>query len=183
MSFTGRLLVAPPGRASDFWERSVVLIYEESKLGSVGLVLNKDSGRTVQELAEYHDASYRGKEGIYAGGEMSPSALILMHTPEWRCTNTMSVAHGVSISSDNYMVNRICKGDKPEKWKFYLGMSIWKPGDLEKEVSGRFPYSKRNSWLVANAGADIIFEKNPEKMWKMAIDRAVSEATELFFSA
>ena len=106
-----------------------------------------------------------------------------MHTPDWRCTNTMTVSTGVNISSDEEMVNRVCNNDKPEKWRFFLGMTIWKPGDLIKEVEGRYPFSKKNAWLTCAATPEIVFEKNPEKMWKMAIELAVREATELFFSS
>lgn len=182
MDYVGKLLVAPPSQEDEFWSQSVVFIYEESGGAHIGLALNKPSDRTVKELAEHHDLEYDGDEVINIGGPVNPSALVMLHTDDWTCTNTMQIKGGLRISSDRTMLKRICNGDTPKKWKFFLGMCGWSPGQLEKEARGLSPYPKKNAWLVAPALNDVVFEQHTEKMWKTAISLAVHEATESFFT-
>lgn len=182
MEYLGRLLVAPPSQDDDFWAKSVIFIYEESKGATVGLALNKTSERTVAELAEHHDLEYLGEDQIYVGGPLNPSALVMLHTDDWTCTNTMQVDGGLRISSDRTMLKRLCNGDTPKKWRLFLGMSGWVPGQLEKELLGKPPYSKKNSWLIAPLDRAIVFEDDENTMWKRALESAVHQATESFFS-
>lgn len=181
MSYVGRLLVAPPSQDDDFWSKSVVYIYEESSASTIGLVLNKTSERTVSELADHHDMEFDGEEQIYIGGPLNSAALVMLHTDDWACTNTMQVENGLRVSSDKTMLKRICKGDTPKKWRLLMGMSGWANDQLEDEIKGKPPYSKKKSWLVAPANKSIMFEKDPEKMWTRALELAVHEATESYF--
>ena len=182
MDYVGKLLVAPPSQEDEFWSQSVIFIYEQSGGANIGLALNKPSDRTVKELAAHHDLEYDGDETINIGGPVNPSALVMLHTDDWTCTNTMQIEGGLRISSDRTMLKRICNGDTPKKWKFFLGMCGWTPGQLDKEAKGQAPYSKKNAWLVAPVDEQVVFEQQSGKMWKKAIDLAVHEATESFFS-
>lgn len=182
MKYAGRLLVAPPSQEDDLWSQTVIFLYEETESAVIGLVLNKESERSVYELAVHHDLEYNGEEMINIGGPLNPSALVMLHTDDWSCTNTMQVDGGLRISSDRTMLNRLCSGDTPRKWKLFLGMSGWTPKQLEAEIAGKPPYSKKNSWLVSSKlTKNLIFETNASKMWKTALNNAVQEATESYF--
>lgn len=181
MSYVGRLLVAPPSQDDEFWSKSVVYIYEESNGSTIGLVLNKTSERSVEELATHHDLSFDGEDQIYIGGPINPAALLMLHTDDWACTNTMQVDNGLRVSSDRAMLSRISMGDTPKKWRLYMGMSGWSKGQLDAEIKGIPPFSKKKAWLLAPAKTKIIFENDPEKMWKQALELAVQEATESYF--
>lgn len=182
MNMVGKVLVAPPAQDDNFWSRSVIYIYEQNLNSISGLILNKSSDRTVSQLAEHHDLGYNGDDLIYIGGPVNPSYLIMLHSDEWTSNNTIHVLKEISISSDHNMLKRISDGDRPERWKMFLGMSGWSPNQLEGEISGHHPWNKKKSWLVAEPNMDIIFEKNPDKMWKKAIDLAVQEITESYFA-
>jgi putative transcriptional regulator len=180
MSYLGQLLVANPCQDDEFLEHSVIFIYEDST-NTVGVALNKSSERTLGELADYHGLDFEGSDILNIGGQKNPTALIMLHTDEWACTNTMYIANGISISSDHTMLERLCSGDTPRKWKLLLGMCIWPHGQLEKEIEGIKPYSKKKAWLVAPSNEHIIFENHPQKMWNIALELAVSHASESFF--
>lgn len=182
MKYAGRFLVAPPSQEDDLWSQSVIFVYEETDAAVVGLVLNKASDRTVGELADHHDLEYDGEEMIQLGGPLNASALVMLHTDDWACTNTMQVPGGLRISSDRTMLERLCTGDRPKKWKLFLGMSGWTPKQLEAEIKGAAPYSKKNSWLIASElDNKLIFNTDSTKMWKSALDHAIQEATESYF--
>lgn len=180
MSYLGKLLVANPCQTDEYYENSVIFIYEDSST-TVGVILNKSSERSLGELADYHSLNYIGNDWLNIGGKKNPTALIMIHTDDWFCTNTMHVENGISISSDHTMLERVCDGDEPRKWRFFLGLCIWPQGQLEQEIKGISPYSKKNAWLTTNASEKIIFEKHPQKMWNMAVESAVKRATSSFF--
>lgn len=180
MDYVGHLLVAPPCQDDEFWEHSVIFIYENTAT-TVGVILNKKSDRTVSELAEYHNLSYPRSDKLNVGGPMNQSSIVMLHTDEWSCTNTMHVNNGIRVSSDNTMISRICNDDTPDRWKLFLGMCIWNKGQLNSEVNGNPPFSKKKAWLIAPATHDIIFEKHPQKMWNKALESAVQYATDSFF--
>lgn len=181
MKHSGRLLVAPPSQNDDFWSQSVVFLYEETPAAVVGLALNKPSDRSVKELAEHHGYSYLGRDMINIGGPLNSAALVMLHTDDWSCTNTMQLDNKLRISSDRTMLKRLCDGDAPKKWKLFLGMSGWTPKQLDAEINGNAPYSKKTAWLVAPVNPSIIFENNSEKVWKKALDLAIQEATSSYF--
>ncbi len=71
----GQLLVAPPAQKSELWGQSVIFIYEETPVSTVGLIVNKPSERRLADLAEHHNLSYDGDELIYVGGPVNPMLL------------------------------------------------------------------------------------------------------------
>jgi len=180
-SLVGKLLVAPPAQTDEFWEKSVIYLYEENPNAIVGLALNKPSDRNFAHLAEHHGLAFSGSNNIHIGGPVNPAALVMLHTEDWICTNTMHIGDNFRISSDKGMLSRICKKDTPRQWKMFFGMCGWTRGQLEGEIQGSHPWSKKTAWLVANADEKLVFMDDPEKLWKQALDRAVEEITGSFF--
>lgn len=178
----GELLIAPPAQEDEFWSRTVVYIYEQNKSGTVGLIVNKPTDKTLGELAEYHDIQYNGEELLYQGGPVNPNALVMLHTDDWACTNTMHIADGIRVSSDKTMLKRICSGDRPRKWRLFLGMSAWTAGQLEGELSGDPPWNPKMSWVTAPATEQVLFGKSPDQVWKLGIDLAASHMVQNFFN-
>ena len=178
----GTLLVAPPAQEDEFWYKTVVFIYEQNKNSTIGLVLNKPSDRSVQELAEHHGFNYNGSDLLYIGGPVNPNALVMLHTEDWACSNTMQIGSDFRVSSDKTMLERLCKGDTPRKWRLFLGMSGWGPHQLEGEIAGVPPWTKKKAWLTAPASESIMFGNEPTKVWKKAIDLAAETAVQNYFT-
>ena len=178
----GTLLVAPPAQDDEFWGKSVVLIYEENANNTIGLAVNKPSDRTLSDLAEYHKIEYSGDELLYIGGPVNPNALVMLHSGDWACSNTMQISDSFRISSDKSMLKRICSGDRPKKWKMFLGMSAWTPAQLQGELSGVAPWSKKKAWLTAPSTEQLVFGKHSESAWKRGIDLAATHAVQNFFT-
>jgi putative transcriptional regulator len=178
----GQLLVAPPAQQDEYWEKTVIYIYEQGPANVVGLVLNKPTDRTVAELAAHHGYNYNGDAQIYLGGPVNPSSLIMLHTDDWTSSNTMHIGGNIMISSDRAMIQRLSTGDKPQKWKLFLGMSVWAPMQLEGELKGNPPWNKKKSWITATPTDSILFGKNSQQVWKKGIDSAAQEMVDNYFS-
>jgi putative transcriptional regulator len=178
----GTVLVAPPAQEDEFWASSVVFIYEQNATSVVGLVVNKPTDRTLAELADHHGIEYYGDEILYAGGPVNPAALVMLHTDDWHCGNTMQIGDGYRVSSDKNMLKRLCSGDRPRKWRLFLGMSGWTPTQLQGEMLGSPPWNKKTAWLTASADENIIFGQNPDTIWKKGIDSAAANMVQNYFS-
>jgi putative transcriptional regulator len=179
----GQLLIAPPAQTDDYWGKSVILMYEQTAQASLGLILNKQSDRSFAELAEHHGHSYSGNEMIYVGGPVNPSALVMLHTDDWSCTNTMQISGtNLRISSDRTMLKRLCAGDRPKLWRLFLGMSAWTQSQLEGEMLGKHPWSKKTAWVTSPSNPSIVFDVNPERMWKRSIDLAAQVMVDSYFT-
>ncbi len=178
----GQLLIAPPAQTDDYWGKSVVLLYEKTQAASVGLILNKPSERSVKELAEHHGHEFKGDDIIYVGGPVNPSALVMLHTDDWTCSNTMQVTDTLRLSSDRSMIKRLCAGDRPTHWRLFLGMSAWTPSQLEGEMNGTAPWSKKTAWATCPSNTPIVFDLNPDRMWKRSIDFAAQKMVDSYFT-
>lgn len=179
----GTLLVAPPAQEDEFWAKSVVFLYEQNPSSIVGLALNKPSERTLSELAEHHGLEYDGDELLYTGGPVNPSALVMLHTDEWACGNTMQIGDNYRVSSDRTMLKRICSGDRPRKWRLFLGMSGWTPHQLEGELTGTPPWSKKKAWLTTPmATEEIVFGNDPDTIWEKSIDSVAASMVQNYFT-
>src|SRR5437588_10396422 len=77
-SVRGQLLVAGPGLLDpNFW-RTVVLIVEHTEDGALGLVLNRRSETTVGEAVPQLEELVDSEEGLFIGGPVQPSAVIVL---------------------------------------------------------------------------------------------------------
>lgn len=182
MSYVGKLLVAPPAQTNDQWEKTLVFIYEQTKNNVCGVVLNRPAERTLYELAEHHDLVYYGDDSLYQGGQANTKALVMLHTDDWECTNTLNIGGGFRISSDNTMLSRIFTGDEPRQWRMFVGMSVWSPMQLHTEVFAPPNSKKKSSWLITDATEELVFRDDYERAWKSAVEQAACDAVQGFFS-
>lgn len=179
----GKLLVAPASHHSDYWAETAILIYDETPSSISGLILNKHTLKSVTDLAKHHNLQYTGNEMLYLGGPVNMSALILLHTGDWRGTNTLSVGNtDYYITSDKTMLKRLCAGDTPKQWKLFLGMSVWTPHQLEGEIEGVPPWSKKSAWLITEPSDQVVFESKQRQSWNSAIDSVAHTMVDNYFS-
>jgi putative transcriptional regulator len=178
----GHLLVAPPAQHDEYWEKSVIFVYEQTPANVVGLILNKPSDKAVNDLADHHGHNYQGDDMLYLGGPVNPSSLIMLHTDDWTCSNTMHIAENIMISSDRTMIKRLSEGDTPRKWRLFLGMSVWAPMQLEGELKGNPPWNKKKSWVTSSFNESILFTKDPEKCWKKGLELAAKDMVNSYFT-
>lgn len=184
MSCKNKLLIAHPNlpRHSIFY-KSVIYVYEDnSRNGTVGVILNKDSEYTVQYLSESKGYFYGNPNHILKlGGPVSEKTILMLHSDEWYSSNTMQVGNGYAVSSDDLMIEKLSMGNEPARWRMYLGMSAWAPGQLEMEIKAQFPYQKENSWLTCNADETIMFEYDGETQWEKAVELSSQQMIDSYF--
>ena len=172
MNLVGNLLIAPPADKGNFWHKTVVMVTEHHKGGSVGIVLNKRSDLSIKEFGNQLGFDINIPGFVYIGGPINNKNLSLLHSSEWSSKNTMRVSDNFSLSSDDDILPRIANGDCPIYWRIFLGMCGWSNGQLLGEIKGTPPRSYNQSWCLASSNFDLVFGSDNKDQWCNAIDQS-----------
>jgi putative AlgH/UPF0301 family transcriptional regulator len=182
MSRVGKFLIANPNFPSESpFAKSVIYIHEDHpNIGTMGIMLNKPQG-TVSRFCDHNGIMFPDTQPVmHQGGPVNHSALILLHTDDWASSNTVDVTKGLRISSDSHMFLKMSTGNEPLYWRAFFGLCAWRPGQLDKELEGKFPYVK-NMWLLADATDDVMFNYDGEDQWIKAVDLCSQQTIDYFF--
>jgi putative transcriptional regulator len=172
MNLIGNLLIAPPAVKGNFWYKTVIMITEHHREGSVGLVLNKRSQMSIKDFGEQLNYDLNLPGFVYLGGPVNVKSLSFLHTNDWTSKNTMRLNNTFSVSSADDILPRLAMGDVPKKWRLFLGMCGWSQNQLLGEIKGSPPWQQETSWCTASADLDIVFESDNKDQWCSALDRS-----------
>lgn len=167
MDILGKMLVAPPHIEHEFFENAVILITERHVEGTVGVLLNTPSKVSVNEFAQRNGVLVDQPDTVHVGGIVTPTAITMLHTNDWWCSNTLKVNDQFSISSSKDILTKMAKNDVPDKWRLFAGVCFWKVGLLEEEIDDR--------WLVVTPTNQLIFNYNGQFQWAKSIEQAAVE--------
>lgn len=155
----GDLLVAEPSIIGDLsFNRSIVLLTDHTKEGSIGFILNKPLDFTISDLIPEIEASFK----VYNGGPVEQDNLYFIHKVPELIPNSIEIALGIFWGGDFSEVSKLIVDNKinEKDIKFFLGYSGWELNQLEEEL-------KSNSWVVTkNSYKKSIIEKDYEFFWK-----------------
>ena len=167
-STLGRFLVAAPSMPDPRFARTVIYMCVHNDKGAFGLVVNRRMGtapgRAIAEQLGVEAPGGQQPVAMHWGGPVAPRRGFVLHTAEYESDSTVPVAGGVAFSVDSAAVADLLSGAGPERAIFAFGYAGWSPGQLERELS-------RDDWLVVPADRDFLFDRDPETMWRDALDR------------
>jgi putative transcriptional regulator len=158
----GQLLVAEPSIIGDIsFNRSVILLAEHNKEGSVGFILNKPLKYTIKDLVPNIDANFK----IYNGGPVEQDNLYFIHNVPELITNSIEISSGIFWGGDFELTRSLINEGKIKKdnVRFFLGYTGWETMQLENEM-------ETNSWIIAeNLYQNKIIGKSTTDFWKEKI--------------
>ena len=175
MNIVGNLLIAPPAVKGNFWYKTVIMITEDHSHGTIGLVLNKRSNLTIEEFGKQLGIPLNISGYVYQGGPLNPQGLSFLHTNEWHSKNTLRINEHFSLSSADDILPRFSLGDMPKRWRMFLGISGWAPGQLQAEIDGTPPWKREHSWCIAKSNPELMFETDQKEQWCKALDQSAQE--------
>jgi putative transcriptional regulator len=152
----GRVLIAEPFLSGSYFNRSIVLLVDHNKIGSVGFILNKPVDYPVTDF----DKEFPGKSlQLYIGGPVSIDSMYYIHTIGKSVPNSIHVADNLYWGGDyEYLKNLInTNAVDPDQVRFFVGYSGWDAGQLQQELN-------ENSWLVSDITVRKVMEKQDE-LW------------------
>lgn len=155
----GQLLVAEPSIIGDLsFNRSVILLAEHSKEGSVGFILNKPLKYTIQDLIPEIKSNFK----IYNGGPVEQDNLYFIHNIPNLIPNSIEISNGIYWGGDFELTKNLINQGliKKKDIRFFLGYTGWDFNQLETEM-------KANSWILSeNADKSKILSTKSNHFWK-----------------
>jgi putative transcriptional regulator len=159
----GHLLIAEPSILGDVsFNRSVILLTEHNAIeGSIGFILNKPLGYTINDLIIDIDASFE----IYNGGPVEQDNLYFIHTIPDIIPNSIEISNGIYWGGDFEVTKQLINEKKisKENIRFFLGYTGWSVNQLEDEL-------EENTWIVTENSLKInLLSKSSTQFWKEKI--------------
>lgn len=154
--------------------RSVVLLVKHDEEGAFGLVVNRRSNVTLEEVLEGFEEGPAKDLPIHVGGPVQQEYLFALHSgfpDQLQSEHASAPAEGVVFepvteSVVDYLKNdwaALPDGQRP-KIHLFAGYSGWGAGQLENEL-------KSGAWVVLPASSDIVFYPDPSEGWRQALSR------------
>jgi putative transcriptional regulator len=161
-SFEGRLLLASPELLDPNFVRTVVLLVEHNDMGALGLVINRPTGKTVQELwKQVGEAPCESRQPVHLGGPVQ-GPVMAIHTVDGLAE--MEIAAGVFFAAKKQNLDELVRRD--ERFKLFVGHSGWGPGQLEGEI-------EQGAWRAVPATLEDVFD-TADDLWQRLMQRAVA---------
>lgn len=148
----------------DYFEHSVVYIFEHSDQGAAGLIINKPSTTPLSDAFEQLDIDYKphiGHQPALVGGPVDQTQGFVLHTDDAKWSLTTPTGSGLAISTSLDSLHDLAQGVGAQQSRLVLGYSGWGKGQLEKEIAD-------NAWLVIDVDTDLMFSEAFDKQWLAA---------------
>ena len=164
----GTLLISAPMMQDPNFRRTVVLLCEHQPgEGTFGLTLNRELD---VQLGDVLDDVVAYDPPLYLGGPVQRETLHYLHTRPDDIPGGVSLPDDVTWGGNFEVVQQIAKDGyaSPDDLRFFLGYAGWGPGQLEAELD-------EEAWILARSTADLIFEVEPDQLWRTILRRMGGE--------
>jgi putative transcriptional regulator len=158
----GHLLIAEPSMVGDIsFHRSVILLADHNKNGSVGFIINKPLKYTLNDLIPEIKATFK----IYNGGPVEQDNLYFIHNIPELIPNSIEISNGIYWGGEYETTKELINSGKITKnnIRFFLGYTGWEEDQLAAEM-------EESSWILAkNNYQNKIIGKSASHFWKKQI--------------
>lgn len=148
--------MASPHLSDGNFFRSVVLMIKHDQDGAFGVILNRPTNSSVEEVWNAHaEEPVACKKPVYIGGPVSGPVTIL-HGMKTQAE--AEVIPGVFFSAHQDQLKRIVSQNR-KPFRMFVGYAGWGPDQLEGELDA-------GGWLTAPATAETVFYKEDD-LWEV----------------
>lgn len=167
-SLQGQFLIAMPQIDDLRFDKSVIYIYEHTRKGAAGIVINRPADRMsftdiLDQLKIEHPPLANPPTIILGGPDKFTNGFIL-HTSDYNTQETIKIADTVSLTATQDILFDIAQGNGPQKSLISLGCATWIGGQLEDEIMS-------NVWLTSPADTTVLFDIPFEKKWETVLNQ------------
>jgi len=156
----GRFLVATDNLANSSFKETVIFVTHFSSRGATGIAINrpanipmKEAFPSVKELKDINDT-------IYLGGPVKTDGIFVLMKTKRPHAGMREVVDNIYFTVGlNAVIHGVPKSVDGEATRAYAGYTGWAPGQLQAEI-------KRGDWIIVEADPNIIFDENPNNLWK-----------------
>ncbi len=156
-------LIARPGMPDPNFRETVVLVTQEESAEATGVVLNRPTNRSLAEMLP-GERFKPFKEPIFFGGPVAPQGLFAVFQADRFSGAAVRMLPGLYLAVVPDSIDALLN-NPPPKIRFFSGYSGWAPGQLQAELD-------RGDWLVVDADAETVFQKDTSRLWQDMVRRA-----------
>ncbi len=173
MKLKNHLLIATPNLKDSVFERAIVYVCEHNKDGAMGLVINKPTDTTLDEVMRQLNINppepiiYPMKitDRVLSGGPVGKDKGFILHTTcHDKYSSSVSITSDIQLTSSLDILSTLGTKEEPQNYLMTLGYSGWGAGQLEDEI-------KQNAWLTVEADFDLLFNASSETRWHDALHK------------
>ena len=166
-NLTNNFIIAMPSLVDDNFNHTVTYICEHNENGSFGIVINRITDVTLDEVIHQMDIETTGsmihEKFIYHGGPVQQERGFILHRPLGEWSSSLKINDQMALTTSRDIIEAIAHDEGPEESIIALGYAGWSPGQLEQELAD-------NTWLNCPADEQIIFDIPVKKRWQAAAD-------------
>ena len=168
-SLRGQLLVAAPPLVDPNFDRTVVLVLEHGDDGGLGLVINRRSDTTLDDVfPEWRDL-VAAPGVVFAGGPVATDAVIaLARRRPGEHDDDKFVALFDDLGTVDLAEEPLDVGSSLTALRVFAGYAGWAPGQLEAEID-------QGAWFVVTLQPGDPFAGIPERLWRDVLRRQRGE--------
>jgi putative transcriptional regulator len=157
----GKVLISEPFLGDQYFKRSVVLLTEHGKEGTVGFVLNKPVNIKVKDVIK----GFPDIETVVSmGGPVGTDTIHYLHTLGEIIPGSVHVFEDLYWGGNFETVKDMLETGliSDQNIRFFVGYSGWAPKQLDREIS-------ENSWVIAQIPTIKVMENRSTGSWKEAL--------------
>ena len=163
----GALLIAKPSILDPNFSQTVVLVTRTPDAQTVGVILNRPTSLTADEVLPPELPSGNYHDQIYFGGPVLRQVVVALFRSE-----RPPPAPAFHVLKDVYLSMhpkniRMLLASEHRRYRLYLGFSGWAPGQLQDELEA-------DGWYVLPAEEEMLFRPDTTGLWQELLDRASS---------
>lgn len=156
----GVLLYAMPGLPDPNFAQTVVLLLEHNTDGSLGVVLNRPTERSVDSALDVRAGTSGIDLHVSWGGPVQPGAVLSLVRTLRAGPRAKAIVGEVHLTPDLDDVRQVLAEPGGRlKARVFSGYAGWARGQLEAEV-------RAGSWVPEPADAATVFSTDPSRMWE-----------------
>ena len=162
---SGQLLLAMPGMGDPRFERAVIAICVHDQHGAVGIGIgHQRAGTRLRSLMAQLGVGpgLAPDAPVLHGGPVEPGRGFVLHSADWGGQDTVAVAGLGAMTGTIDVLRAIAEGHGPRHKVLALGYAGWAAGQLDAEIQS-------NGWLMAPADPEIVFGRDNDAKWLMAL--------------
>lgn len=163
----GKILISEPFLRDSTFGRSVILLIDHTKEGSMGLIINKQLPLYLNDIIR--ELKYENTIPLYKGGPVATDTLFFIHTlPD--ISGALTINKGLYLNGDFDEIKKyILQGNKVNnRIRFFLGYSGWESDQLDFEI-------RENTWLISKEDNAYLMKEETKNMWKNSLEKLGSK--------
>ncbi len=162
----GRFLVASRGLGDPNFARSVVLLLRHDADGAMGIIVNRPTRVSAQEVLPDVEALAGYPAPVFFGGPVMVERLLVLLKSEVPLAESEALTGNVYVTASRTTLEALSIEDaRPDRLRVFAGHAGWGPGQLDREIAD-------GGWHVVPARMDDIFDQERGPDWRRLLPDA-----------